>query len=89
MTRRKFIQKLISIVLGVIASVSEAISKSSVPKGHNRLPRRFAPRNDSKETLKEPQFSCTRKFVRAVRLEKYPGSLKSLRDICKQNNWSG
>jgi hypothetical protein len=30
-----------------------------------------------------------RKFVQAVRLEKYPGSLKSLQDICKQNNWSG
>jgi len=30
-----------------------------------------------------------RKFVRAVWLEKYPGLLKSMRDICKQNNWSG
>lgn len=30
-----------------------------------------------------------RKVVRAARLEKYPGSIKSLRDICKQNNWSG
>jgi len=30
-----------------------------------------------------------RKFVRAGRLKKYPGSIKSLRDICKQNNWSG
>ncbi len=29
------------------------------------------------------------KFVRAVRLEKYPGFLKSLRDICEQNKWSG
>jgi len=30
-----------------------------------------------------------RKFVRAVRLGKYPGSLRPLRDISKQNKWSG
>ncbi|MHC4171861.1 MAG: hypothetical protein ACYTBX_10420 [Planctomycetota bacterium] len=30
-----------------------------------------------------------RKFVRAVRLKKYPGSLKPLRDISKQGKWSG
>jgi hypothetical protein len=30
-----------------------------------------------------------RKFVRAIRLKKYPGSLKSLQDIHKQSKWSG
>jgi len=29
------------------------------------------------------------KFVRAVRLKKYPGSLKPLRNIVKQGKWSG
>ncbi len=30
-----------------------------------------------------------RKFIRAVKLNKYPGSLVSLRDINKENKWSG
>ncbi len=30
-----------------------------------------------------------RRFVRAVRLKKYPGSLRALRNICKQDKWSG
>jgi hypothetical protein len=30
-----------------------------------------------------------RRFVRAVRLNKYPGSLKPLQDISKQSKWSG
>jgi hypothetical protein len=30
-----------------------------------------------------------RRFVRAVRLNKYPGSLKSLPDVQKQGKWSG
>jgi hypothetical protein len=30
-----------------------------------------------------------RKFVRAVRLGEYPGSLKPLKDIHKQSKWSG
>ncbi len=30
-----------------------------------------------------------RKFIRAVRLKKYPGRLKPLRDISKQCKWSG
>ncbi len=30
-----------------------------------------------------------RKFVRAARLKKYPGSLKPLGDIHKQSKWSG
>jgi len=29
------------------------------------------------------------KFVWAVRLKKYPGSLKPLRDVSKQGKWSG
>jgi hypothetical protein len=33
--------------------------------------------------------ACPRKFVRAYRIKKYPGSLKPLRDISQQNNWSG
>jgi hypothetical protein len=30
-----------------------------------------------------------RKFVRAFRVEKYPGPLKPLQDISKQGKWSG
>lgn len=30
-----------------------------------------------------------RKFVWAIQLEKYPGHLRPLRDISKENNWSG
>lgn len=30
-----------------------------------------------------------RKFVRAMRIKKYPGRLKPLRDISKQCKWSG
>jgi hypothetical protein len=30
-----------------------------------------------------------RKFVWAIRLKKYPGSLKPLQDISKQSKWSG
>ncbi len=33
--------------------------------------------------------AAPRKFVRAVRLKNYPGSLKPLRDIRKQSKWSG
>ncbi len=33
--------------------------------------------------------AAPRKFIRAVRLKKYPGSLKSLGDISKQSKWSG
>ncbi len=30
-----------------------------------------------------------RKFVRAYRIKKYPGSLRPLREISQQNKWSG
>jgi len=30
-----------------------------------------------------------RKFVRALRVKKYPGSLRPLKDISKQSKWSG
>ena len=30
-----------------------------------------------------------RRFIRAVRLGKFPGSLRSLGDINKQSKWSG
>ncbi len=30
-----------------------------------------------------------RKFVRAVKLKKYPGSLRPLHDVYKQGKWSG
>jgi len=33
--------------------------------------------------------AAPRKFVRAVRLKNYPGSLKRLRNIHKQGKWSG
>jgi hypothetical protein len=33
--------------------------------------------------------SGPRKFVRAFRVKKYPGSLRSLRDVSKQSKWSG
>ena len=29
------------------------------------------------------------KFVWAIRLKKYPGSLKPLQDVSKQSKWSG
>ncbi|MHC4461841.1 MAG: hypothetical protein ACYS6W_07655 [Planctomycetota bacterium] len=33
--------------------------------------------------------AAPRKFVRALRVKKYPGLLKPLRDISKQGKWSG
>ena len=33
--------------------------------------------------------AAPRKFVRAIKLNKYPGSLKPLGDIHKQSKWSG
>jgi len=33
--------------------------------------------------------AAPRKFVWAVKTKKYPGSLKSLRNITKQSKWSG
>ncbi len=33
--------------------------------------------------------AAPRKFVRAMKVKKYPGSLGSLHDICKQSKWSG
>jgi hypothetical protein len=60
MTRRKFIQKLITAGSVIIAGTSWLASKAS-----------------------------PRKFVRAFRIKKYPGSLKSLGDISQQSNWSG
>jgi len=30
-----------------------------------------------------------RRFVRALQLKKYPGSLRSLRDVTKPSKWSG
>ena len=30
-----------------------------------------------------------RKFVRAIRVKKYPGPLRPLRDVSKQSKWSG
>lgn len=32
--------------------------------------------------------AAPRKFVRAVRVKKYPGPLKPLRNICEQSKWS-
>ena len=33
--------------------------------------------------------AAPRKFVRAVRLGKYPGPVRPLRDISEQGKWSG
>jgi hypothetical protein len=33
--------------------------------------------------------AAPRKFVRAIKLKKYPGVLKPLQDIHKQGKWSG
>jgi hypothetical protein len=33
--------------------------------------------------------AAPRKFVRAIRLKKYPGVLKPLQDVHKQSKWSG
>ncbi|NIP26162.1 MAG: hypothetical protein GWN67_17430 [Phycisphaerae bacterium] len=60
MTRRKFIQKLIT-------------TGSVMMAGASWLMRKAAPR----------------RFVRAFRVKKYPGSVRPLRDISKQSKWSG
>jgi hypothetical protein len=33
--------------------------------------------------------AAPRRFVRAFRVKKYPGSVRPLRDISKQSKWSG
>ncbi|MHC4657660.1 MAG: hypothetical protein ACYS83_00595 [Planctomycetota bacterium] len=33
--------------------------------------------------------AAPRRFVRAARLKKYPGSLRTLKHISKQSKWSG
>ncbi|MBW8038573.1 MAG: hypothetical protein FVQ85_01080 [Planctomycetes bacterium] len=60
MTRRKFIQKLITAGSVMIAGASWLVKKAA-----------------------------PRKFVRAFRVKKYPGSLRPLRDLSKQSKWSG
>jgi hypothetical protein len=60
MTRRKFIQKLITAGSVMIAGASWLVRKTA-----------------------------SRKFVRAFRVKKYPGSLRPLRDVFKQSKWSG
>lgn len=60
MTRRKFINKLITTVSIIIAGISW-LAKNANP----------------------------RKYLRAMRIKKYPGRLKPLRDISKQGKWSG
>jgi len=60
MTRRKFIQKLLSTAAAIITG-TWALAKKANP----------------------------RKFVRAVKLDKYPGPLTTLRNISKQSKWSG
>jgi len=60
MTRRKFIQKLMTAGSVMIAGASWLVRKAA-----------------------------PRKFVRAFRVKKYPGSLRPLRDVSKQSKWSG
>ena len=33
--------------------------------------------------------AAPRKFVQAIKVKSYPGSLRPLRDISKQSKWSG
>ena len=33
--------------------------------------------------------AAPRKFVRAIKVKNYPGSLRPLQDISKQSKWSG
>jgi len=60
MTRRGFIQKIISITLAAVAGVVFIAQKAS-----------------------------PRKFIRAIKLKKYPGSLKPLQKIESQGKWGG
>jgi hypothetical protein len=60
MTRRRFIQKIISTTSAAIAGVL-FIAQKTLP----------------------------RKFVRAVKLNKFPGSVKPLQKIESQGKWSG
>jgi len=93
MTRRKFIRKLINAVSAVIASLlsviasppsaDEAISKPTVKRS------RRTPHNDSGPMLDAPPLGSPRKFVRAVRLDTYPGPLRPLQNTSKQSKWSG
>ncbi len=103
MTRRKFIRKLIkagSAILGIRSWMLNASAKAvggslkpdvhrawgwrdpeqqAIPKLRLRLPHRY----------QESSVEHPRKFVRAVRLKKYPGSLRPLRYISKSSKWSG
>jgi hypothetical protein len=60
MTRRKFIQKIISITLAAVSGIVFIAQKAS-----------------------------PRRFVRAIKLKKYPGSLKPLQKIESQGKWGG
>jgi hypothetical protein len=60
MTRRRFIQKIISTVLAAVAGFVFIVKKAS-----------------------------PRKFIRAVKLKKFPGSLKPLQKIESQGKWGG
>ena len=87
MTRRKFIQKLIKAGSAIIVGTSWL---APLEVGRlSRLPRQWW------GLLTGPaKKAASRKFVRAVRLKKYPGSLRPLRDISgsatgKQSKWSG
>jgi len=60
MTRRKFIQKVIKIVLAIVSG-AWFLAKNVTP----------------------------RKFIRAVKLNIFPGSVKPLQEIKSQGKWSG
>jgi len=95
MTRRKFIQKLIkagsAIIVGVCWVAPLEVGRlSRLPHQWWGLLTGLAKRDPA---LREPK-AAPRKFVRAVRLKKYPGPLRALRDISgsatgKQSKWSG
>ena len=74
MTRRKFIQKLIG--------AGSAVAIGGLWPARKAMLRgcRFATYCKRRSP---------RRFIQAVRLKKYPGSLRALRNISKQSKWSG
>jgi hypothetical protein len=42
-----------------------------------------------RKTVPPPSGVLRSKFVRALRVKKYPGSLKPLGDVSQQSKWSG
>jgi len=73
MTRRKFIRNVGWAMPTIFGCAEHTLQSSAILVGTSWLTKKAVP--------------C--KFVWAIRLEKYPGRLRLLQDISKQNNWSG